>query len=64
MKYTPRIHTLEAAPVELAGQRLYAVAVDGKAHLIDGVNFSVLALGMARKKLIVRREDPATHLDK
>lgn len=42
MKYTSRINTLEAVPVDLSGQRLYAVAIDGKAHLIDGAVFDLL----------------------
>ena len=42
MIYTPRSQTIEAAPVELAGQRLMAVAVDGKAHLVDAGVFETL----------------------
>lgn len=42
MIYTPRSQSIEAAPVELAGQRLMAVAVDGKAHLVDAGVFETL----------------------
>ncbi len=42
MNYTPRSQSIEAAPVELAGQRLMAVAVDGKAHLVDAGVFEML----------------------
>lgn len=42
MNFTPRTTAVEAAAVELAGQRLYAVAVDGKAHLIDATAFELL----------------------
>lgn len=42
MIYTPRSQSVEAAPVELAGQRLMAVAVDGKAHMVDAGVFETL----------------------
>lgn len=42
MIYTPRSNSIEAAPVELAGQRLMAIALDGKAHLVDAGVFETL----------------------
>lgn len=42
MIYTPRINTVEAVPVELSGKRFYAVAINDRAGLIDGIAFELL----------------------
>lgn len=41
MDYLARVETVEAERVTLADQELYAVAVDGKAHLVSGDVFTL-----------------------
>jgi len=68
MKYVPRVQTLEAVPVDLSGQRLMAVAIEGKAHLVDAELFDLLyvserghqekAVPVSHRKVIIESKSP------